>query len=547
MRTLGLFRSSRPFVGAISAPNLRNNLPPNRLMSSVQKFQTIAVLDRCVPAMKIILSAKKQNSKTVLFVTEAELNHVAADLADHVIVVSSLYNYEEAITKLSNFLKEKGIENAAIDPGWGVRSESAELSGACAPFIFVGPPPETMTLLGDKWESNNLAQKLGVEVIPGYYGEKQDIDTLLEEADKLGYDGEGIMVKGPGGGGSGNRKVKNRDECKIALENIRHQNPKAKIILQKILVDLVHREVQVIADSTGAYILGARECSKQTKRGQKNFEESLAELPLEIEKSALILAKKAQKLGYRGVMTIEFFNKFFGEVNPRLQVEHALTEWILGKLDLVALRHWVAAGGTVKDFLIKACGLPPLSKDETVEEMILILQRASSAKYTIQARVHAELCEAKDGVFTVSPVKGHVTQLKLPEKNVFCGVKEGSYVDTSECSQIIALLIGVGDSPELARQDLLNRVLEMQVGGIPTNLEYLKASLEFWIKNPNLEIHTGTCRKFENHFVQLHLMHPELFSRKNAESSAQFFQPKNFDENIKNFGDEDFYKSLGRD
>lgn len=492
------------------------------------KFQIVAVLDRCVPAAMILERAIKNGFETILFVTEEELSQRPAALADHLILVSSLKNHKECLTKLEAWLKENEMMHldVALDPGWGVRSESAELSADCeahnqknatSRIFFVGPKSDPMLKLGDKWHSNNLAMTLGVDVIPGYYGEAQDPETLLQEAMRLGLGKIELMIKGPGGGGSGNTRISKevdlevaKQKFRIAVDNIRLKDEKAKIIIQSILENLVHKEIQIICESNGPVYLGERECSKQTVRGQKNFEEAVcfSSEDENLRQDGLKIAQGAWRLGYRGVMTVEFFiangKNYFGEVNPRLQVENGVTSLALGGANIIDLRHWVASGKTVQAFFMAETQKRNLDwQHKTGAELILSLKQSSSAKYVIQARVHAEGVEAEKAAFRISPVEGRVTQLTLPSKGVCSGVLEGSYVNTYEVSQIIMIIYGEGNTPEEARKDLLEKLSQTEVKGIPTNLAYLRASLEYWLKHPRLPIHTGTSRHFETYFESL--------------------------------------------
>ncbi len=260
--------------------------------------------------------------------------------------------------------KGKGCE--AIHPGYGFLSERADFSERCAAegLVFIGPPPEVLRALGDKSAARRLAVENGVPVVPGWDGDDDDA-TLIAKAEELGFP---VMLKARGGGGGrGMRPVHDPADLPEAIESARREAEAAfgepGLLLEKLMTDAHHVEVQVVADSHGNVIhMGERDCSVQRRR-QKLIEETPSPIVDEALRAELTGAalKLARAVGYVNAGTFEFLVTsppgplstgvergserafYFLEVNPRLQVEHPVTEMVTG-LDLVELQLRVAAG-----------------------------------------------------------------------------------------------------------------------------------------------------------------------------------------------------------
>ena len=254
--------------------------------------------------------------------------------------------------KLIKIAKEYDCD--AIYPGYGFLSENANFARLVeeSSLVFIGPSAEVITLMGDKKDSKQKMQEIGVPLIPGYHGDEQDENMLLEEAKKIGFP---VLIKASaGGGGKGMRIVHSKDEFLEALKSAKREALNAfsddKVLIEKYILSPRHIEVQVVSDGQGShYHFYERECSIQ-RRYQKIIEETPAygmdkKTRNEICQCALDIAKA---INYLGAGTVEFImdesQKFyFLEMNTRLQVEHPITEMITG-YDLVELQIKAAMG-----------------------------------------------------------------------------------------------------------------------------------------------------------------------------------------------------------
>jgi geranyl-CoA carboxylase alpha subunit len=243
----------------------------------------------------------------------------------------------------------------AVHPGYGFLSENAAFAQACgdAGLVFIGPPPEAITAMGDKALAKRRMLDAGVPCAPGYLGADQDDARLTEEALKLGFP---LLVKAvAGGGGRGMRLVRAADEMAQALNGARREAQSAfgdgTLMLERLIDHGRHIEIQVFADAHGhAVHLGERDCTAQRRR-QKVIEEAPSPVvsPAMREAMGRDAVAAALAVGYQGAGTVEFIvdadlKHYFLEMNTRLQVEHPVTEMITG-FDLVEWQLLVAAGG----------------------------------------------------------------------------------------------------------------------------------------------------------------------------------------------------------
>ena len=284
----------------------------------------------------------------------------------------------------------------AVWVGWGFVSESATFAARCeqAGITFIGPPSEVISLLGDKVRAKQLAESVGVPVVPWSGGTVHDVDSARIAANMLGYP---LLVKAAGGGGGrGIRLVESEGGLASAFASAKGEAERAfgdgTVFLERKLGAVRHVEVQVIADEHGTvWAAGIRDCSIQ-RRNQKVIEESgctRLRRPAEQQlcDAAVALCKAA---GYRNAGTVEFLvdpatqQFMFMEVNTRLQVEHPVTEMTAG-IDLVKLQLQVARGQA----------LPP--------------EPPPVRGYAIEARLNAE-----DPEHGFAPTPGRVAALRLP-------------------------------------------------------------------------------------------------------------------------------------
>ncbi|GMV85392.1 MAG: acetyl/propionyl-CoA carboxylase subuit alpha [Dehalococcoidia bacterium] len=315
-------------------------------------FRSVLIANRGEIAVRIVETLRRMGIRAVAVASIPDRRGLAARMADAVVELDGSSAAESYLDVDAIIRAAKAEDCQAIHPGYGFLSERADFAERCEAegIVFVGPPPGVLRALGDKGAARRLAQEHGVPVVPGWDGE-DDPETLAREAARIGYP---VMVKARGGGGGrGMRQVFAAADLREAIEGARREALAAfgdgGLLIEKLVRNAHHVEVQVVADRHGnAVHLGERDCSVQ-RRHQKLIEESPSpvvdeRLRAELTGAALRLAGAS---GYVNAGTFEFLvtgdECYFIEVNPRLQVEHPVTEAVTG-LDLVELQVRVAAG-----------------------------------------------------------------------------------------------------------------------------------------------------------------------------------------------------------
>jgi 3-methylcrotonyl-CoA carboxylase alpha subunit len=422
-------------------------------------FKTILIANRGEIACRIIATCRRLGVETVAVYSDADANsrHVRlADRAVHIGAAAARESYLN-IDRIIQAARDTGAE--AIHPGYGFLAENAHFARKLrdADLILIGPSPETMDLMGSKAAAKAKMAAAEVPLIPGYHGDDQDDDTLLKEAERIGFP---LMLKAAaGGGGKGMRVVHSKDDFDEALKAARREASGAfgdeRMIIERYLPTPRHIEAQVFADTQGNTVhLFERDCSSQ-RRHQKIIEEApAARLDDDVRQQLLAAAvRAAEAVDYVGAGTVEFLvdgdEFFFLEMNTRLQVEHPVTECITG-LDLVEWQLRVAAGEEL-----------PLKQDDI---------RATG--HAMEARIYAE---DPDQGFV--PSTGRIDALVLPESSrvrVDSGVDTGDEV-SMHYDPMIAKLI-VHDSTREACLARLNQALAASfIAGPTTNLGFLQA------------------------------------------------------------------------
>jgi len=424
-------------------------------------FEKVLVANRGEIAVRIIRTLKEMGLKSVAVYSEADADAPHTWLADEAVPIGPPEPPESYlnIPRLMEAARRTGAQ--AVHPGYGFLSENPAFAEACekAGLVFIGPPASAMRQAGDKAGSKALARKVGVPVTPG-----SDRCESLEEAERFAREvGFPLLLKASGGGGGkGMRKVFRPEDLREAFESARREALHAfgdpGLLVERFIHPARHIEVQVIADHRGRVLaLGERECSLQ-RRYQKIVEE--APSPFVTPDLRQRLLESAQRLmsavGYRNAGTVEFLvgpdgEFYFMEINARLQVEHPVTEMVLG-LDLVRLQVEVAMG------------LP------------LPLEGAPQPRgHAIEARLYAE-----DPARDFLPSPGRVLALHwphLPGVRVDSGLREGLEVPPYY-DPMVAKIIAWGVDREQARRRLVQALRETVVLGVVTNQSFLIDLLE---------------------------------------------------------------------
>lgn len=310
----------------------------------MREIKKVAIANRGEVAVRIIRACQELGLRSVLLHSKADIRSRAYRMSDEQICIG------ESAVGDSYLSIEKNIDGAlaagadAVHPGFGFLSENADFAQALTDrnIIFIGPKAETIAKMGDKVEAKKIIEKAGVPSVPGYNGVDQALGILMNEAEKIGYP---VIVKAAaGGGGRGMKVIENKGQAEEMILAAKREAKSAfgndKVFLEKYLRNAKHIEVQIFGDLAGNVVhLFDRECSVQ-RRHQKIIEEAVSgsispTVRKQITQAAVDLGKAVK---YIGAGTVEFLvenDKFyFLEMNTRLQVEHPVTELVLG-VDLV--------------------------------------------------------------------------------------------------------------------------------------------------------------------------------------------------------------------
>ena len=345
----------------------------------------------------------------------------------------------------------------AIHPGFGFLAENAAFARAveAAGLVFIGPTPEVIERLGDKASAKREAEAAGVRTVPGSMTPSEDTSEIAGIVRELGLP---VMLKAAaGGGGKGMRAIVHLDglagEIESAMREAKNSFGYPGLIVEKLIERGRHIEVQIAGDGKGNVVhLFERECSLQ-RRHQKLIEEApAANLAATIREAMLADAVRlGKRLNYRGVGTVEFIlsgdSCYFLEVNPRLQVEHPVTEMITG-IDIVETMLRIAAGE----------GLPFAQGDVRCHG------------HAVEARICAE-----DPANDFLPCSGDIAYVKFPDYGVRVetGVESGSTV-TPYYDSMLAKLIAHAETRDEALDKLSRALDETSIFGITTNQAFLK-------------------------------------------------------------------------
>jgi acetyl-CoA carboxylase, biotin carboxylase subunit len=417
----------------------------------------VLVANRGEIAVRIMRTCRELGFLSVAVYSDADQEALHARYADEAVCIGATPAAESYLNPEKVIQAALDTQSDAIHPGYGFLSENAAFAKAVedAGLIFIGPEPETISLTGDKLAARRIAREAGLPVLPG------PDEAILDEIPssllkKVTYP---VLIKAvSGGGGRGIRLAHNAAELEVMVQAARQEALASfgddTVYFEPLVQQARHIEIQILGDGHGRILcLGERECSIQRRR-QKLIEESPApslspSMRNKLYASAMDLGKA---LNYRSLGTIEFLLDesgafYFIEVNPRIQVEHPVTEMVTG-IDLVSAQLRLADGQPFK----------------YAQEDIVV--RGSA----IEARIIAE--DPENGFM---PTTGEITFLKEPggpgvriDSALYTGMKV-----TSDYDSLIAKVIVWAEERQTTIRRLRRALNEFQIGGIPTDIDFL--------------------------------------------------------------------------
>ncbi len=419
----------------------------------------ILVANRGEIAVRIIKACRDLGYTSVAVYSDVDREALHTRYADEAVYIGPT-------TASQSYLKIEAILAAArkskadaIHPGYGFLSENAVFAEQVekAGLIFIGPDPKSIALTGDKLAAREIAAEAGVPILPGRKFKINDLNTNQQIKENIGYP---VLVKAvSGGGGRGIRLAASEKELEqvvaSASQEARLSFGDESLYIEKFIRPARHIEVQIIGDGMGKIlILGERECSIQ-RRHQKLIEESPA--PGLNEETREWLYKAARQIGkalnYRSLGTVEFLlddnqDFYFIEVNPRIQVEHPITEMVTG-IDLVNMQILLAETGCL-----------------TFQQNQVQIHGTA-----IEARIIAE-----DPDQTFMPTSGQINYLQVPTGSgirVDSALYEGMWI-TTDYDSLIAKLIVWGEDRSTAIRRMMATLNDFKIAGVKTDLQYLR-------------------------------------------------------------------------
>lgn len=449
-------------------------------------FKKVLIANRGEIALRILRACRELGIRTVAVHSEADREAKNVLLADESVCIGPASSSQSYLNIPAIIAAAEVTDAEAIHPGYGFLSENADFAQRveASGFVFIGPRPETIRLMGDKVSAKAAMKEAGVPCVPGSDGAlPEDPDTILALARRIGYP---VIIKAAGGGGGRGMRVVHTEAAllnAVAMTRTEAQaafgNP--TVYLEKYLERPRHIEIQVLADEHGhAVWLGERDCSMQ-RRHQKILEEAPA--PGIDRKKIAALGERCvdacRRIGYRGAGTFEFLYEngefYFIEMNTRIQVEHPVTEMITG-IDLVQAQIRVAAGEKLwfrqKDVVLRG--------------------------HAIECRINAE------DPYKFTPSPGLITHWHPPggpgvrvDSHVYTGYRVPPHYDS-----LIGKLIAHADTREGAIAKMRGALQELVIDGIHTN-----APLHFELMNDG---------PFRDGGVSIHYLEQWLEARRTA-------------------------------
>jgi pyruvate carboxylase len=436
-------------------------------MAAIAPFKRILCANRGEIAIRVFRAATELGFRTIAIFSEEDRVHLHRYKADEAYLVGkglepvAAYLAEDEIVDIA-----KRHQVDAIHPGYGLLSERASFARKCreAGITFIGPTPEVIEALGDKVAARKIAMAAGVTVVPGTPDAIRSLDAARAFADTAGYP---VMIKASaGGGGRGMRVVRSEADLPELLDRARSEAKKAfgddSVFLEKLVERPKHIEVQILGDNHGHLVhLFERDCSVQ-RRHQKVVEYAPAwSLPQPLrQRLADDALKIARQVSYSNAGTVEFLvgrdgRHYFIEVNPRIQVEHTVTEAITGR-DLVQAQIRVAQGYDLGD--------PEIG----IASQADIVQRGVA----IQVRVTAEdprndFLPDTGKIQVYRPAAGN--GIRLDDGSGYVGARVSPYYDS-----LLAKITASGLEWNYARRKVVRSLREFRIRGVKTNLAFLE-------------------------------------------------------------------------
>ncbi|MBN2905695.1 MAG: pyruvate carboxylase [Rhodobacteraceae bacterium] len=445
-------------------------------------FKKILIANRGEIAIRIMRAANEMGKRTVAVYAEEDKLGLHRFKADEAYRIGEGMGPVQAYLSIEEIIRVAKMSGAdAVHPGYGLLSENPEFVEACEAegLAFIGPRAETMRALGDKASARKVAIAAGVPVIPATEVLGDDMDAIRAEAAEIGYP---LMLKASwGGGGRGMRPINGPDELEEKVREGRREAEAAfgngEGYLEKMITRARHVEVQILGDQHGTiYHLWERDCSVQ-RRNQKVVERAPAPYlsPTQREHICALGKKIAEAVNYECAGTVEFLMDmdsgefFFIEVNPRVQVEHTVTEEVTG-IDIVRAQILIAEGKS----LVEATGVP--------------------SQYDVELRGHALQCRitTEDPLNNFIPDYGRITAyrgatgmgIRLDGGTAYSGAVITRYYDS-----LLEKVTAWAPTPEAAIARMDRALREFRIRGVSTNIAFV----ENLLKHPtflNNEYHT---------------------------------------------------------
>ena len=417
-------------------------------------FEKILIANRGEIALRIQRACRELGIRTVVVHSEADTEAKYVKLADESVCIGPAPAAASYLNIPAIISAAEVTDAEAIHPGYGFLSENADFAEKVegSGFVFIGPRPENIRLMGDKVSAKQAMVKAGVPTVPGSEGSlPEDTKEIVRIARKVGYP---VIIKAAGGGGGRGMRVVHTEAALLNAVNMTRNEAQAAfanpmVYLEKYLEHPRHIEFQILADAhRNAVYLGERDCSLQ-RRHQKVMEEAPApDLPQKLrEKIGERCVEACRKIGYRGAGTFEFLYEdgefYFIEMNTRIQVEHPVTEMITG-VDLVQEQIYVAAG----------------------EKLRLRQKDVQLRGHAIECRINAE------DPYRFTPSPGKITSYHPPggpgirvDSHVYQG-----YTVPPNYDSMVGKVIAYGATREQAVARMRVALSEMVVEGIQTNI-----------------------------------------------------------------------------